>query len=242
MKRKVGLLAGLLVYQIPYFRQQHYKSTSKNHDLLDIKKIFQLYPALLGQEFLEGTLFTLILSAAVSRLGITQMAVYNLLDSIVSIISVALYAYATATQTYALQQRAAGNLSQTRIYLKSGCGITTIAMVFLCLMTFIFRHEVMHWIITDTAIISAASSMMLIAFAPIFPKVFYQIYMEYLQGRGYDKYVLGCTAAATFVTSIAILLAVKYLQLLGFYLVITFKHFLLSILYVNKSKTVDKIT
>ena len=238
----IGLLAGLLVYQIPYFRRQDYKSARKKHDLLAIKNVFRIYPVLLGQEFLEGTLFTLVLSAAVSRLGIAQMAVYNLLDSIVSIISVAIYAYSTATQTYALQQRAAGNLSQTRIYLKSGCGLTTIVMLFLCLMTFVFRHQMMHWIIADTSIISSASAIIPIAFVQIFPKVVCQIYMEYLQGREYDKYVFGCTAVATLVTSIVILLAVNYFQLLGIYFTIASKYLVLSIFYVKKVGTVDRTT
>lgn len=73
------------------------------------KQILHLYPPLLGQELLESTVFVLFVTAAVSRLAPTQMAVYKLLDIVYSTLSLPVYAFATAAQTYALQRHSAGD-------------------------------------------------------------------------------------------------------------------------------------
>ncbi len=232
----IGLSSGLLVYQIPYFKQKIRIKMKKEGYLTVGKKLFLLYPTLFGQEFLEGTLFSLILGAAVSRLKIEQMAVYNLLDSLISIISVFIYAYATSIQVYALQQKAAENVNLARKYLKCGSIFTVAVMFILCTVTFIFRIPVMYWLVTDSAAVSAASAMMLFAFLPIFPKVFCQIYMEYLQGINKDKYVFLCTAITTILTGIGVIIASGFLGLQGIYFVITMKYLLLSILYIKKEK------
>lgn len=231
----IGLSAGLLVYQVPYFRLKRRVHAQIKESVAAAKKIFCLYPTLFGQEFLEGTLFALLLSTAVSHLGIEQMAVYNLLDSVVSIISVSIYAYASSIQTYALQQKAAGNTGLAARYLKAGSTFTVGAMLFLCAAAFVFRVPIMHWIVADFGAISAASGMMIVAFLPIFPKAFCQVYMEYLQGTGKDRFVFLCTAAAAVLAGISILAASKWLGLYGIYLVMAAQYLGLSVLYYQKS-------
>lgn len=227
----IGLVAGLMVYQVPYFQQKSVSKVKTGKSRTIVKTIFRLYPTLFGQEFLEGTLFTIILSAAVSWLEIEQMAVYNLLDSIVSIVSVSTYAYATAIQTYSLQHRASGNMKLAEKYLKCGSIFTSAVMFLLCTVTFLFRFPIMHWLVTDSAVISVASEMMLFAFLPIFPKIFCQIYMEYLQGSGEDRFVFLCTVITTILSGVGVILAAHYFKLYGIYIVMAMQYLILSILY-----------
>ncbi len=71
----IGLFSGLLVYQFPYFKQKYRESIKLFRSFSIGKKILRLYPTLFGQEFLAGAVFTLVLSAVVSRLSIEQMAI-----------------------------------------------------------------------------------------------------------------------------------------------------------------------
>lgn len=231
----IGLSAGLLVYQIPYFKHKCSIVKKSVGQLANWKKIFHLYPTLFGQEFLAGTLFAFVLSAVVSRLSIEHMAVYNLLDSIISIISVSIYAYATSIQTYSLQQKAAGNISLAQRYLRYGSIFTLGLMFFLCFVTYIFRVSVMHCIVYDSAVITAASSIMLLAFLPVFPKVTSQVYMVYLQGIDEDKYVFLCTLLTTILICIGIVPAGKYFKLHGIYFILTAQYLIQSVLYIKKS-------
>ncbi len=231
----IGLVAGLMVYQISYLKQKR-KETTKVAEAFPLeKKIFGLYPTLFGQEFLGGTLFTLVLSAVISRLSVEQMTLYNLLDSIISIISVSIYAYATSVQTYSLQQRAAGNQSLAQRYLSCGSIFTLGVMVILCTTAYVFRIPITHWIIGDSAVIAAASGIMLIAFLPVFPRVTTQIYMTYLQGIDEDMYVFRCMVIAVILASVGVMLAGRYFQLYGIYFTLLAQYLIQSILYMKKS-------
>lgn len=226
----IGLIAGLLVYQIPHFLKRR-NADKGRFQYAAFKQLFRFYPTLFGQEFLEGTLFVLVLSAAVARLSLRQMAVYNLLDSVVSILSVSIYAYAASIQTYALQSQAAGNTSLTKSYLRQGCLFTVIAMFLLCTTAFLLRQPILGWIVAEPAVNSAAVPMMFFAFLPIFPKAVCEIYMEYLQGSRKDRFVLWCTAVSGIISGILVLWAANLAQLYGIYAVLTLEYTVLSILY-----------
>lgn len=231
----IGLVAGLLVYQISYFNQKRKERSKVDEGFTVAKKIFRLYPTLFGQEFLEGTLFTLVLSTVVSRLTIEQMAIYNLLDSIVSVVSVSIYAYATAIQTYSLQETASGNKEIAQRYLSSGSLFTIGIMVVLCTTVYVCRIPIMHWIIDDSTVIAAASGVMLFAFLPIFPKVTTQVYLTYLQGIDEDRYVFWCTTITTIATGVGVVLVGSFFHLYGIYSMLIVQYLMQSILYIRKS-------
>lgn len=232
----IGLSAGLLVYQIPYYAFRHRQPISRSQTWLLLNKIFALYPSMLGQEFFEGTLFTLILSGIIARMGTQQMAVYSLLFTVGNMIELPIYAYATASQTYALQNSAAGNLDRAERYLKLGRQSTGKMLAVLALLCFIFRTQVLHLILPDQTVICDASKLLAWVLGIAFTKIAYQFYMGYLQGVGKEKYIFACSVLSTSVSSIVAMIVGSYLELPGIYLVLIGKYLILSIFFVSKTK------
>lgn len=205
----IGLFAGLLVYQLAYYR--HHTISGICGQMRDFgrkaamaKKILNLYPSLLGQELLESTIFVIVVSGTVARLGTEQMAVYNLLDTVGSTIGLPIYAYASATQTLALQNAAAGNPTAVRDYMKSGLRLAFAVILLLCTLCGIFSRILLRLIVFDTALITASQRLLWSVFLLQLVKVPYQIHMSYLQGIGRERFVFAYTAIGTIVTSISV--------------------------------------
>ena len=235
----IGLSAGLLVYQIPYYAFRRRQPISRNQIWLLLNKIFALYPSMLGQEFFEGTLFTLILSGIIARMGTQQMAVYSLLFTVENMIELPIYAYATASQTYALQNSAAGNLELAKRYLKLGRQSTGKVIAVLALLCFIFKTQVFYLILSDQTVIRDAGKLLAWVLGIAFIKIAYQFYMGYLQGVGKEKYIFACSLLSTTVSSIAAMIVGDHLQLPGIYLVLIGKYLILSILFASKTKALQ---
>lgn len=228
----IGLAAGLLVYQAAYWSGRGMtRLPVKNHIKAVSAKILRLYPSLFGQELLESTIFACVISAVVARLGTQQAAVYNLIDTVVSTIGLPVYAYATATQTLALQSHSAGKMTTVRHYLKSGLLLAFGIVSLLCVLCGIFNQPLLHLIVGDDTVIQQAQRLLWLAFLMPPAKIPYQVYMNYLQGIGREKLVLLCTAVGTSITGIGVIIAGKFAGLAGLYLIMTAELILLGTCY-----------
>lgn len=237
----IGLAAGLLVYQVVYFKNNSFAAIKKYiyaccEKLKIAKNIFKLYPSLFGQELLESTIFVLVVSYVVTRLGTEKMAVYNLLDTVASTVGLPVFAYATATQTYALQEHSAREQASVKRYLKTGIEITTVVLLVLSSLCVIFQKQVLSLIVSDTMIIDKAGKILWLVLIIEFVKIPYQIFMSYLQGVEKEKFVFLCTAVSTVIASIGVLVLGNLLSLSGIYLVMILEYFILSGIYIRKSK------
>lgn len=235
----IGLFFGLEVYQVKYYWETNDKvSTRQSADFaktrLEIRRILKLYPALLGQEMLESTIFSIVISSIVARLGLETMAVYNLLDTVGSTIGLPVYAYATATQTYALQKHAEGNGFAVKQYLKAGITAAAILILLLCIFCGGLYRGIFRLIITDDAVIKASGRVLWLVFLTILAKVPYQIFMNNLQGTGNEKFILGCTAIGTLLASVGMVVFVKMIHLPGIYLTMTLEYIGLTAVYIRK--------
>lgn len=228
----IGLAAGLRVYQLAYYRTALPAKPTLGRTAKEAAgKILRLYSSLFGQELLESTIFACIVSAVVARLGTEQMAVYNLLDTAGSAIGLPVYAYAAATQTFALQRRSAGDMRAVRRYLKSGLLLTSFVIGLLCIFCRIFDRPLLQLIVTDDHIIQQARRLLGLVFLLQLARIPYQICMNYLQGIGREKFVLFCTAAGTAFAGIGVIIAGNTAGLTGLYLVMAAEPAVLGICY-----------
>lgn len=236
----IGLCFGLLVYQVKYYRKVSFASVIRQlKNIRDFiaegKRILRLYPSLLGQELLESTIFVLVVSSVVVRLGTESTAVYNLLDSVSGVIGLPVFAYATAAQTFALQKNAAGKKQEAGRYLKTGMSASLIAIFILCMVCAFFHDTIFCWIISDADVIRASGYMMWMIFPVVLVKIPYQICMSYLQGIGKEKFVFLCTAAGMTAASAGALILGPALGLPGIYLAVLLQYLILSVIYVKQS-------
>lgn len=224
----IGLFCGLLIYQVVYFKNSGLKYILKKEY---IKAIFKLYPSLFGQELMESTVFVLVLTAVVTRLGTTEMAIYKLLDIVCASLTLPAYAYASASQTYALQNHAAKKMDAVKKYLKTGIVSGAMLVIVLCGITYIWKDTILKWIISDTNVISKTGIYLCFIFVLVLIKVPYQVHMSYLQGIGRDKYVFKCTVISTVLSSIMLIVLGHFCGLMGIYMVMIIEYAVLTLLY-----------
>ena len=237
----IGLFCGLLIYQAAYYRNIELKfiiSQLKRKDIFlqQIKELLTLYPALLGQELIESTILVFIITAVVARLGSEQMAVYKLLDIVCSTIGLPAYAYATATQTYALQNHAADETIGVKRYLKAGIYSGILVIATLCILCIVWRMHILQWILSDTDVTAFACRFLWLIFLIVLIKVPYQVYMNYLQGIGHENFVFIGTVTGTILVSISIPVLGHYLNLAGIYLATLLEYAILGLIYRKKAK------
>ena len=203
-----------------------------------IYRIWKIYPSLLGQELLESTIFVFMVLAAVARLGAEDVAVYKLLDLVCGMLELPVYAYAAATQTYALQNHAAGKKAAVRSYEKAGIQLSGMIVLSVGMLCGIFQKEVFHWILSDEMIIARAGDYLWMIVLLVLVKIPYRIRLLYLQGIGKEGQVFWITAAASVIFGVGAFAASELLQLSGIYLMIILEYGLLGGIYRWQSKKV----
>lgn len=241
----IGLAAGLLVYQVVYYRKhsappfRHVMKLSAVKSLT--KRILCLYPPLFGQELLESTIFVCVVSAVVSRLGTGQMAVYSLLDTVGSTIGLPVYAYAAAIQTLALQSHSARDTASVRRYLRSGMLLAFGVIASLCILCAVFSDRLLHLIVSDFFVVTKARKFLCLIFLLQLVKIPCQVQMSYLQGIGREKFVLTCTALGTLGAGAGVVLMGHLAGLTGLYLVMTAEYAVLGFCYARASQPFPQI-
>lgn len=231
----IGLGCGLLVYRLPYWKRRGMTGLFAFDKAIAVGMV-RLIPSLFGQELLESTILAVAVTGAVARQGAASMAAYNLLETVASMVGLPVYAYATASQTYALQKRAAGDEKAVRRYLRCGVRLAFLVVAGLCCFSAAFWSEIFRWIVTDRETIAFAGSLLPVALAVPLARVSYQVYMMYLQGAGKDKDVFICTSAATVLVSALVLPTARFFGLGGIYCVLTGQYLVLARFYQRKQE------
>lgn len=233
----IGLAAGHIVYLAGYFKNPISKiNTSAKNQKASVFKILKLYFPLLGQDFLSGTFFALILSGAVSRLGERSMAVYSLLDSVNQVLILPAYAYATAAQTYSLQKYSAKLKTEAKAYLKVGLIFGTAFVSAISIIFRIFPDFFIKFIISDETIISYGINLLWIVIPTVIVNAVNQILMNFIQGAGCEKQVFILTAVSSGFASCAVIICGIYFGLKEIYMAVFLNIFILTILYLIKTK------
>ena len=167
-----------------------------------------------------------------------DVAVYKLLDLVCGMLELPVYAYAAATQTYALQNHAAGKKAAVRSYEKAGIQLSGMIVLSVGMLCGIFQKEVFHWILSDEMIIARAGDYLWMIVLLVLVKIPYRIRLLYLQGIGKEGQVFWITAAASVIFGVGAFAASELLQLSGIYLMIILEYGLLGGIYRWQSKKV----
>lgn len=250
----IGLAAGLLVYQAAYLGPRYSAGRVFRRQLLPdaakaaAKKIICLYPPLFGQELLESTVFACVVSAAAARLGTETLAVYSLLDTVAGMAGLPVYAYASAAQTLALQSHSAacrpaecGNVvtkaGLVKNYLTCGIRLAFCVIAALCALCGIFGKTLLYLIVDDAAVVAKAQHLLLFVFLLLLAKIPYQIYMNFLQGIGRERFVLLGTAVGTAGASLGCMIAGTLFGLPGIYSAMTVELAALGFCYAAAARS-----
>jgi MATE family multidrug resistance protein len=231
----IGLLSGIMVYVIGKVVADKKMKSIRLSGVCTIKMI-KLYIPLLGQDFMESTVFTMIISGIVSRLGTYDMASYSLLDSIGNILILPVYAYSSSAITLALQKKAANDKNSVNDILKTTVALSFLVITCISVILMLFPEKVMGFIISDSQTIETTKRLILYLIIAQLINIFYQIYKSYLQGTGHEKFI--------FVTSVVVsLLSLLWVYLLsitvgigGIYIGLCINYLVLALMYFVKLK------
>lgn len=229
----IGLSVGIIVYiigMVVFDKINIITSFSRKCFFRMIK----LYLPLLGQDIMEYTIFTMIISGIVSRLGTYSMAIYTLLESIGNIVILPVFAYSTSAMTLAMQKNAADDKSAVKSILKAAIYLSLTVISFISIIFIIFPKTIMKLIVSDIEVIEKAKVIIIYLIIAQIINIFYQIYKSYLQGTDNEKFVFTTSVIVSLLSLIWIYLLAIILGVRGIYIGLALKYLGLVIIYYKK--------
>ncbi len=189
----IGTIAGLATSLIFYFLiiLRHKKFKLKLEIKLRLLPIFlKKYFFLAGQDLLEYTLFALMINSIVAHLGTFSLATHSLLNSLLEILALPMFAFSSATLTYVALASGEGNIKKIKTYPKQCLSLSLTALffiggIYLCFPSFFFG------IITSKKelIESASKYLLLMCIIQVF-NITNHIYKNALLALDKEKWVL----------------------------------------------------
>lgn len=228
-----GLISAISVYLVKLDRNIDINFKSMFSKSI-MKKLVKLYIPLLGQDIIEGTIFTILLTGIVSRLGVYDIAAFNLSESIGSIISLPIYAFSTASITLAIQKSFAEENNNSKKIINTSIILALTSVLIIGISISIFPNEIFGLITKDKNIILKVSKIFIMVVIVQIFNIFNQIYKGYLQGLNNERFVFKYTTLVSFISIVLItVLAIKF-KLLGVYIGLAINNLILSLIYYLK--------
>lgn len=229
----LGLIAGIAVYIIKFYRNGDIKlkgviSKKFTH------KLIKLYIPLLGQDVIEGSIFPIILTGIISRLGLYEIASYNLAESLGSIIALPIYAFSTSAITLSIQKSFSNKEDNPKDIINTAIVLSCFMVLIIGIFISIFPNKVLGLITKDaTLILKVTKIFILVILMQVF-NIFHQIYKSYLQGLNNERFVLKFTGfISTISISWILLLSMKF-NLIGVYIGLCINNLIFTVVYLLK--------
>lgn len=233
----LGLIAGIAVYIIKFYRNGDIKLKGVISKKLT-HKLIKLYIPLLGQDVIEGSIFPIILTGIISRLGLYEIASYNLAESIGSIMALPIYAFSTSAITLSIQKSFSNKEDNSKDNEDNPKDIINTAIVLSCFMVLIigifisiFPNKVLGLITKDATLILKVTKIFILVILMQILNIFNQIYKSYLQGLNNERFVLKFTSFISAISISWILLLSIRLSLIGVYIGLCINNLIFTVVY-----------
>jgi Na+-driven multidrug efflux pump len=231
----LALVLGFIIYIIAISKEDIFKLKYKTN-FRTIKEIVKASLPLMGQEVLEATVVVIGINSILSRVGIVEVSVYNLLLSIVGISLMPMYSYSQTSLTMISESIGAGDKKEIEKTPKTCLWLAVAIYLFVSFIIMIFMGSLAKFITSDETLINAAINYLPVA---ISISIFYipaTVYKYTLQGMGAEGWVF---VASTIVNLIGIglifvLASIVKLGLNGIYIGLGMNYVLLICTYYYK--------
>lgn len=209
-----------------------------NEFILNLKRLMNVAPALMAQELMEYTFFTIVLNRILASNGVVALSTYSLLFNVFSLQLMPMYAFGSVAITKVSEHRKNTSLLKLIPVL---CLAMSIVMGLMIISLIFWQQDYVIQLFTeDSRLIKYASKYMLLACSVYGLTILQHIYQVSLQGIGDEKWVF----VGTTVSSLLTIIVIKVLGLmineviLSVYLGLMFNQIALLILmkkrYYNK--------
>ncbi len=226
----LALVLNILIYLIAIRHDKLFQKPSTGI-FEAVKETVKVSLPLMGQEILESTLLIIAINSILSRIGILEVSIYNLLLTIVSIASMPMYSYSQASLTIISENLGAKNYKNIKDTPKVCLLFAVLFYLILSIVFLLFKNYIPTVITNDMELITASIIYMPVVFLV---NIFYipsTVYKYSLQGIEDEKWVFLSSIVINFTGLFLIFLFSEALnfKLYGVYLGMTLNYILLSI-------------
>jgi putative MATE family efflux protein len=230
----LSLMINLSIYIIVIWKESLLKVTSKipkQEIIKSINSLIKVSLPLMGQEVFESTLIVICSNAILSRIGVLELSVYTLLLSLVSIMLMPMYSYASTSLTMVSEYLGKRELEKVKVIPKLCLLLSLVFCISFAVILLFFRSHVPRIITNDVNLIGACSMYFIYAVVANIFNVPNNIYKYSLQGIGDGVWVF---LSSTIINIIGIALICVFsivlkLELYGVYLGLFINFFILSL-------------
>ena len=234
----IGLLAGIAVYLVKFYINGQIKFKKVISKKIT-QKLIKLYIPLLGQDIIEGTLFPIILTGIVSRLGVYTIASYNLAESIGSIMTLPIYAFSTSAITLSIQKSFSNKKETSEDIINTTIKLSCFMVLSIGIFISIFPNTILGLITKDKNLILRVTKIFILVILLKIFNIFHHIYKSYLQGINNENFVLKFTSLVSIISILWIgILSVKF-DLIGLYIGLCINNLIFAVIYHLKINSIQ---
>ena len=173
-----------------FLGKDYVRFSRKDLSLEKMKQIFRFSLPFLGQETMEDILFVVGLNGIVARLGITELAAYNLIAQFTNLILMPMFGYTAANTSLVSEWAGKGDRKQADKAGRYTFGLLCIWFAVFYVILVLGREEFIRLISPDTEVITLAAACMPLALLIQLLNYYGNVWKSSLQSLGWQNWTL----------------------------------------------------
>ena len=173
-----------------FLGKDYVRFSRKDLSLEKMKQIFQFSLPFLGQETMEDILFVVGLNGIVARLGVTELAAYNLIAQFTNLILMPMFGYTAANTSLVSEWAGKGDRKQADKAGRYTFGLLCIWFAVFYVILVLGREEFIRLISPDTEVITLAAACMPLALLIQLLNYYGNVWKSGLQSLGWQNWTL----------------------------------------------------
>lgn len=231
----LGLLAGISVYLVFFFKEQ--RVTVKRTVVKEVREMIKLFFPLVIQDFIETSLIAFLITAIVSSMGETNIAVYTLAGTVENAVVLPVFAFSSAGVTLCLQKKYAGQCHESAMILRQAVILSVITVIVLGIGSIAFRYSILPLITGNPVVVKKAAQLLVAVTMVSVLRGGYENYKGYIQGVGKEKFVLYTTVSISMFSVVMAVFLSKLFGIGGIYMAAGVKYMILYFIFRKRSLT-----
>ena len=173
-----------------FLGKDYVRFSRKDLSLEKMKQIFRFSLPFLGQETMEDILFVVGLNGIVARLGITELAAYNLIAQFINLILMPMFGYTAANTSLVSEWAGKGDRKQADKTGRYAFGLLCIWFAVFYMILVLGRARFARLISPDTEVIALAAACMPLALLIQLLNYCGNVWKSSLQSLGWQNWTL----------------------------------------------------
>ena len=173
-----------------FLGKDYVRFSRKDLSLEKMKQIFRFSLPFLGQETMEDILFVVGLNGIVARLGVTELAAYNLIAQFTNLILMPMFGYTAANTSLVSEWAGKGDRKQADKAGRYTFGLLCIWFAVFYVILVLGRERFARLISPDTEVIALAAACMPLALLIQLLNYYGNVWKSSLQSLGWQNWTL----------------------------------------------------